>query len=94
MHDKTPGLAPKWIMTDRDLAQINACGSIFLGSTVLLCWWHILHAWQQHFVISRHPELWEKLKAWIWISNTEKFEHAWVEIQSLAPPEFTSYLNI
>jgi hypothetical protein len=53
-RNQSPSVIPRWIMSDRDLAQIAACSTCYLESTVLLCWWHVLHAWQRHFVISHN----------------------------------------
>jgi len=44
-------------MSDRDLAQINAIVLRYPESEVWLCWWHVLHALQQHFVTSKHELL-------------------------------------
>ncbi|KAK7013490.1 hypothetical protein R3P38DRAFT_3206828 [Favolaschia claudopus] len=51
-------------MSDFVWGQINACNAEY-RALVLLCWWHVLHTWQQHFKISLRPELWELLKRWI-----------------------------
>jgi hypothetical protein len=60
-----PGIKPKRIMSDKDQAQMNEIWVVYPESQLLLCWWHVLHAWQQHFVTSQHPKLWDLLKAWI-----------------------------
>jgi MULE transposase domain. len=88
-----PGVTPHWIMTDRDIAQINACRQQYPGSAILLCWWHVLHAWQQHFIISQHPILWEKLKAWIRVTDEAEFSTYWNVIMTLAPLNFIDYLQ-
>jgi hypothetical protein len=54
----------------------------------------VLHAWQQHFVMQHHPELWELMKAWPQITNQERFEDQWQEIQKIAPQSVTEYLEI
>lgn len=63
-------------------------------SEIWLCWWHVLHAWQQHFVISQNKLLllWEKLKALIRIKHQTDLEAALEEIKDLAPPRFWDYL--
>jgi hypothetical protein len=52
-----------------------------------------LHAWQQHFHISKHPELWELLKKWIRITDQKTFEETWTQIQRIAPEGFAEYLK-
>ena len=65
VRKRNPLVILRRIMTDRDLAQINACSSCYPEAAILLCWWHVLHAWQQHFHISDYPELWTMLKGWV-----------------------------
>ena len=84
---------PLRIMTDRDLAQINACIRRFPSAMILLCWWHVLRAWQQHLVTSCHTRLWELLKSWIRLTDAAQFDATWTEIQVLALPEFLKYLQ-
>jgi hypothetical protein len=55
----SPQISPAVIMTDHDKAQMNAISAVYLDSTVLLCWWHMLHAIQMHFHTEEFPELWE-----------------------------------
>jgi hypothetical protein len=83
---------PCRFMTDRDFAQINAISICYPESDIWLCWWHVLHAWQQHFSISQNKLLWMKLKALIWLEDSELFNAALVEIQNLAPSHFWAYL--
>ncbi|EDR07809.1 uncharacterized protein LACBIDRAFT_297987 [Laccaria bicolor S238N-H82] len=92
LRERSPLIIPHWLMTDRDLAQINALRHYFPTSTILLCWWHVLHTWQQHLVISQNIELWDKLKAWVRIECLKNFEAAWVDIQRLSPRAFHNYL--
>jgi len=92
VHKQNSMVVPKHIISDRDFPQINGCSLWYPEALILLCWWHVLHAWQQHFVISQHKQLWEKLKAWIRINNTQDFDATWVEIQALAPADFLAYL--
>src|ERR1700720_1168647 len=46
----SPEIKPKRIMSDKDRAQMNSIQVVYPESQLLLCWWHVLHAWQQHFV--------------------------------------------
>lgn len=78
-------------MSDRDPAQINVIVLRYPESEVWLCWWHVLHAWQQHFVISQNELLWDKLKALIRIENSADLEAALSEIKDLVPMPFWDY---
>lgn len=93
VHKRSPTILPCIIMTDCDHAQINACCYIFFHAIILLCWWHVLHAWQQHFCIPAHPDLWKLLKKWIRIKDPAIFECTWQQIQRLATPSFLEYLH-
>lgn len=93
VHKCSPHIIPIRIMSDRDFAQINACERRFPTAMVLLCWWHVLHAWQQHLSISRHPELWKLLKALVRIEDAAAFDAAVEHIQKVAPPDFHNYLK-
>ncbi|KAJ7436515.1 hypothetical protein B0H11DRAFT_1754820 [Mycena galericulata] len=88
-----PNIKPRKFMSDKDWAQLNAIFRRYPESHVLLCWWHVLHAWQQHFSIVHHPELWELLKGWIRITGDAEFSARWDEIKALAPPSVISYLE-
>jgi hypothetical protein len=79
-------------MSDFSWPQINACIDVYLAR-ILLCWWHVLHAWQQHFHISQNAELWELLKKWIRITEQLEFEATWLKIQRMAPEGFMKYLE-
>ncbi|KAE9408555.1 hypothetical protein BT96DRAFT_807629, partial [Gymnopus androsaceus JB14] len=87
---RNPKIIPHIVMTDRDHAQINAVRQAYWEAMILLCWWHVLHAWQQHFHIPDHPELWEQLKSWIHIRDRAKFTSAWQEISRRAVEEFAN----
>ncbi|KAJ7331319.1 hypothetical protein DFH08DRAFT_966340 [Mycena albidolilacea] len=89
-------------MSNFDWAQINACKIASVdwkrvnnerSSFILLCWWHVLHAWQQHFHIPQSPELWELLKRRICMENWEDFNAAWDQIKWTAPDTFVQYLE-
>jgi hypothetical protein len=89
---QNPLTIPRNIMSDFDWPQIHACSVVYLAF-ILLCWWHVLHAWQQHFRISDHPDLWELLKRWIRMTNKPEFDAAWIKIQAIAPRSFVEYLS-
>jgi hypothetical protein len=82
----------KVVMTDCDIAQINAAESVW-SPTIMLCWWHVLHAWQQHFSTSAHPELWSALQSWLRMTDKDEFEKTWEYIQSIAPKSVIEYLQ-
>lgn len=85
-----PLVVPKFFMSDKDRAQMNAIGRVYRSSKVLLCWWHVLHAWQQHFNIKEFPLLWDKMKRWLRIDDEQEFNNAWAEIKEMAPSSVTS----
>jgi MULE transposase domain len=85
--------APKIIMTDHHLAQISAVQSTWPLARILLCWWHVLHAWQQHFSTTAFPELWNWLLKWIHIEDEEEFTQMWQYIQTTIPPSFIQYMK-
>jgi hypothetical protein len=84
---RSPLIKPRYIISDFDWAQIHACIAEY-EAFILLCWWHVLHAWQQHFKISSHPDLWELLKQWIRITDEAEFYMMWNRINSKAPQSF------
>lgn len=88
-----PTVIPKRFMSDKDRAQLNAIQRRYAESCLLLCWWHVLHAWQQHFVTCHHPELWELLKKWVRITDEVDFETSWDKIKAIAPPSMIEYLQ-
>jgi hypothetical protein len=55
---------------------------------LLLCWWHVLRAWQQHFITTSFPELWDVLKSWIRITDETEFNKSWAKVQE----SFTEYI--
>jgi len=93
VRKRNPTVVIGRIMTDRDLAQINACQSCYPEAAILLCWWHVLHAWQQHFHIADHPELWTMLKGWIRVTDEKVFDLTWEKIKLLAPASVVAYLE-
>lgn len=80
-------------MSDRDHAQINSCMKIWTTAIVFLCWWHVLHAWQQHLRIGDHPELWDLLKQWVRITIPTEFDKTWCRIKALSPEPFAKYFE-
>ena len=92
-RDANPTVCPRFFMTDKDRAQMNAISIVYPLAKTLLCWWHVLHAFQQHFHTNDHPELWQKLKQWVRVEDKEIFENLWEEIQGLAPSNFVNYLS-
>jgi hypothetical protein len=87
-------------MSDFDWPQINTCLDAYRNSLednrralVLLCWWHVLHAWQKHFHTTLHPELWDLLKRWIRMTDFADFNAAWSKIQEISPASFVEYLK-
>ncbi|KAE9385950.1 hypothetical protein BT96DRAFT_840005 [Gymnopus androsaceus JB14] len=88
-----PDIHPDYFMLDCDQSMINALCIVYPLVFLLLCWWHVLHAWQQHFSTTAYPELWEKLKAWIRVTDTDTFNSMKAEIFVLAPQSFHEYLG-
>ena len=93
VQTRSPKVNPKIIMSDRDWAQINPAQRRWPLALVLLCWWHVLHAWHQHLQIYEHPVLWGLLKGWIRITEEDEFNECWAKIQALAPQKFTQYIQ-
>ena len=90
-----PEIKPAIIMTDGDQVQINAIKAIYSDSTILLCWWHVLHTMQTHFCTEEFPKLWEHIHKWIKTPDPSKFESWWEEMQTdpLVPLSFIDYLR-
>lgn len=93
LRKANPNVKPKIFMSDKDHAQMNSIKRRYPESRLLLCWWHVLHAWQQHFVTTHYPELWELMKGWIRITDQAEFDSCWVKIQALAPESVIEYLK-
>ncbi|TDL18073.1 hypothetical protein BD410DRAFT_681469, partial [Rickenella mellea] len=92
-RQNNPSTTPKYIMSDKDRGQMNAIQAKYPLSTLYLCWWHVLHAWQQHFSTSDWPEVWTLLRRWIRVTNAEEFENIWRTIRETAPPSMVQYLE-
>ncbi|EDR06483.1 uncharacterized protein LACBIDRAFT_328884 [Laccaria bicolor S238N-H82] len=86
-------VVPKIFMSDKDRGQMNTIQGQYPKSHLLLCWWHVLHAWHQHFVMTHYPDLWALLKKWPRMTTQEEFDDCWVKIQKLAPESLTGYLR-
>jgi hypothetical protein len=89
----SPDVILKRVMSDKDRAQMNSVKQVYPESHLLLCWWHVLHAWQQHFVTAHHPELWALLKAWVRLTDDSLFERQWEKIRQIAPESVVQYLE-
>ncbi|KZP22578.1 hypothetical protein FIBSPDRAFT_657372, partial [Athelia psychrophila] len=92
--DANPGINPSRFMTDFDWAQINSIRRQYPNAQIYICWWHVLHAWQQRFTTQHHPELWGLLKGWIRLTTDEEFSDCWAKIQALAPKSFLKYIEV
>ena len=90
---QNPKVVPKYLMTYFDKAQINAIEHCYTESQLLLCWWHLAHAWQQHFVTAHYKDLWVELKKWYWIATKADFDVCWERIQALAPVSIIKYIT-
>ena len=88
-------ITPKITMSDHDQAQMNAIKAIYLDTTLLLCWWHVLHAMQVHFCMEEFLEPWECVQEWVKASNQAWFDSLWEWIQTnlLVPQSFVDYLQ-
>ena len=93
---RSPEITPAIVMSDRDQAQLNAISAVYLGSMVLLCWWHVLRAMRMHFRTEEFPRLWECVREWVKTPNQLKFESWWDEMQTdpEVPQSFLDYLKI
>ena len=89
---QNPKVIPVKFMSDFNKAQINVIKHCYPESQLFLCWWHVLHAWQQHLVITHFQELWKLLKGWIHITEKSEFEDCWEKIQQLTPASFIEYI--
>ena len=98
----SPHVIPRNWMSDRDQGQLNAITDVYITPfdfvRLFLCWWHVLHAWQQHFNTYEFPELWERLKHWIRIDDAAVFASKWDEIKAmveggLAPRSVINYIQ-
>ena len=93
IQHQNPSVIPKIFMSDKDQGQMNAIQGQYTESCLLLCWWHVLHAWHQHFMMTHYPDLWALLKKWPCITTQEEFDDCWAKIQKLAPESLIGYLR-
>ncbi len=93
---RSPEITPAIIMSDRNKAQMNAIKTIYLGSTLLLCWWHVLRTIRMHFRTEEFPELWERVREWVKTPDQSKFNSWWEEMQTdpSVPQSFIDYLKV
>jgi len=93
---RSPEITPAIAMSDRDQAQLNAISAVYLDSTVLLCWWHVLRAMRMHFRTEEFPKLWERVREWVKTPDQSKFESWWDEMQAdpSVPLSFLDYLKL
>ena len=87
-----PDVIPNVFMLDFDKTQIKVILRWYPEALLLLCWWHVLHAWQQHITTSHYPKLWTLLMGWIQIINKSQFDECWEKIQVLAPASLILYI--
>src|ERR1700735_3002045 len=78
----SPTVIPAIIMSDRDKAQMNAIGTVYPDSKLLLCWWHVLRAMQMHFCTEEFPEVWARLREWVKTPDQTKFDSIWEWLQT------------
>ena len=96
VKDRSPGVVPAIIMSDRDKAQMNAVKTIYPDSKLLLCWWHVLHAIWMHFHTEEFPEVWDHIREWVKTSDQSRFDAIWEWIQTdpSVPQTLIDYLKI
>ena len=58
---RCPQISLVVIMTACNKAQMNVILAVYLDSTMLLCWWHMLHVIWMHFCTEEFLELWEHI---------------------------------
>jgi histone-lysine N-methyltransferase SETD2 len=63
-------MEPRVILTDRDLALMNACKRVFPNATRCLCRWHIGHNIAKHCKASFKTSDWKKF-TWLWATLCE-----------------------
>ena len=95
VKETSPTVRPAVIMSDRDQAQLNALKKVYPDSQILLCIWHVLRAFQSHFVAERFQALWAKVKSWVKTKDSDEFDKIWTEIASnqSVPQSLIDYFN-
>ena len=88
-------ISPVVIMTNCDKAQMNAISAVYLDSTMLLCWWHVLRVIWMHLCTEEFPELWARIREWVKTADQAKFDSEWEWIQTnpSVPKSFVDYLQ-
>ena len=96
VKDRSPGVMPTIIMSDRDKAQMNAIKTIYLDSKLLLCWWQVLCAIRMHFHTEEFLEVWDHIREWVKTSDQSRFDAIWEWIQTdpSVPQTLIDYLKI
>src|ERR1700761_6690858 len=92
---RSPGVVPAIIMSDRDKAQMNAIGTVYPESKLLLCWWHVLRAIRMHFRTEEFPEVWTRIREWVKTPDQSKFDSIWEWLQTdpSVPVSLINYLR-
>ena len=80
-----PSIIPTRWMSDFCKEQLKVLRRYYPDSIIYHCWWHVLHTWQQHLVISHYKDLWALLKDWVHITEQLDFGVYWGKVQELAP---------
>ena len=95
VKDHNPEIEPCIVMSDHDQAQLNAVKAVYLGTQLLLCWWHVLHAMWMHFHTEEFLEVWEHIQEWVKTPDQATFDSLWEWIQtnSSVPQSFVAYLK-
>ena len=78
----SPTVIPAIIMSNRDKAQMNAIGTVYPDSQLLLCWWHMLRAIRMHFRTEEFPEVWARIREWVKTPDQSKFNSIWEWLQT------------
>ena len=66
LWEQNQDVIPAKMMTYCDKGQLKAIWHCYTEAQVCLCCWHVLHAWQDHFITHHFPKLWGLLKGCIW----------------------------
>src|ERR1700761_7349227 len=89
-----PDFPPEYIMSDCDQAQLSAARMVFRLAHLLLCWWHVLCAWEKHLgKTEADSEVSRLLKTWIRITDQAEFDATWAKIQALGSRKFVEYMT-
>ena len=88
-------ITPVIVMSYCDQTQLNAISAVYPDSTVLLCWWHVLHTMQMHFWTEEISKLWDHISEWGKTPDQSKFESWWADMQTdpSVPLSFIDYLK-